>query len=564
MKKTIKRVTSVFLVTILLITSLTSVLAIEPTNEDVLPPAPANITTATESALISTADGQSLSITSALAYIYADTHSNGSFQFTGSQLIQNGACNAVNGITKNTAYSKIDLENIIDSFVLPDYTQNVINSIGTNFTNISSEIVTTPNISGNIKSEDNLAIKSNSMNAADYIVAKNNISITASSLRTNVDKPVFIVSEQGNVNITGSYADINGVIYAPNGTVTVNSSSFSLNGKIIAKNIIFQTTSISIKNNQSYFKKNISCEPTLELLSYDKNNLEFRLNNPNSSLNFFLQSRYIELPFEVVAELSSSNLSVKTPETAGIYSYTAVASIDDENAVNSNVITIAVTDNGVFPIGKDSDNDYLDDTTEAKVGTDKLNSDTDKDGLIDGLEYYYYSSDPKKADTDGDGLTDFQEVAYTYTSPVKADTDDNGTKDPDEDNDKDGLSNLEEVTLGTSLNSSDTDNDGLIDGDEVNKYKTDPLLFDTDGDSIGDSDEIKLGLNPLTKYTKDGILDTDVIFEQEISTEVLKNINTADNSFDLSVKINSTGYADSNLIAAESGYYTVMAEHTRL
>ena len=43
---------------------------------------------------------------------------------------------------------------------------------------------------------------------------------------------------------------------------------------------------------------------------------------------------------------------------------------------------------------------------------------------------------------------------------------------------------------------ADTDNDGIIDGIEVNTG-TDPLNFDTDGDSVSDGLERELGLNPL-------------------------------------------------------------------
>jgi predicted ferric reductase len=45
----------------------------------------------------------------------------------------------------------------------------------------------------------------------------------------------------------------------------------------------------------------------------------------------------------------------------------------------------------------------------------------------------------------------------------------------------------------------DTDVDGLSDEAEVKIYKTDPLVFDTDGDTRGDGDEILDGTDPLDK-----------------------------------------------------------------
>lgn len=68
------------------------------------------------------------------------------------------------------------------------------------------------------------------------------------------------------------------------------------------------------------------------------------------------------------------------------------------------------------------------------------------------------------------------------------------------DTDGDGLDDGEEVTLGTDLNDSDSDNDGLSDGAEVNTYGTDPLLADTDGDLVSDGIEISVGTDPLNPF----------------------------------------------------------------
>src|ERR1019366_5361561 len=48
-----------------------------------------------------------------------------------------------------------------------------------------------------------------------------------------------------------------------------------------------------------------------------------------------------------------------------------------------------------------------------------------------------------------------------------------------------------------------TDVDGLTDGDEVNKYHTNPLLADTDGDLIPDGVEVQTGTNPLDRNSYD-------------------------------------------------------------
>ncbi len=45
----------------------------------------------------------------------------------------------------------------------------------------------------------------------------------------------------------------------------------------------------------------------------------------------------------------------------------------------------------------------------------------------------------------------------------------------------------------------DTDGDGLIDGEEVNTYKTNPNKADTDGDGFSDGTEVRSKHDPLKK-----------------------------------------------------------------
>ncbi|MDO9509920.1 MAG: hypothetical protein Q7J14_01365, partial [Candidatus Magasanikbacteria bacterium] len=65
------------------------------------------------------------------------------------------------------------------------------------------------------------------------------------------------------------------------------------------------------------------------------------------------------------------------------------------------------------------------------------------------------------------------------------------------DTDKDGLDDVREKEIGTDPKVSDSDKDGLIDGDEVIIWKTNPLNSDTDGDSYLDGEEVKNGYSPL-------------------------------------------------------------------
>jgi len=64
------------------------------------------------------------------------------------------------------------------------------------------------------------------------------------------------------------------------------------------------------------------------------------------------------------------------------------------------------------------------------------------------------------------------------------------------DTDGDGLSDDDEMSLGTSALEVDTDQDGLSDREEIKVYKTDPLNSDTDGDGYLDGSEVQAGYNP--------------------------------------------------------------------
>ncbi len=122
--------------------------------------------------------------------------------------------------------------------------------------------------------------------------------------------------------------------------------------------------------------------------------------------------------------------------------------------------------------------------------------DPDEDGLVNYLEESY-GTDPEKADTDEDGLSDALEKFITYTDPVKYSTADDDISDGDRDTDGDGLTNLQELEIGTDPGSSDTDGDGLTDGKEHLTHKTDPKNADTDGDHAWDKWELDNGWDPL-------------------------------------------------------------------
>lgn len=83
------------------------------------------------------------------------------------------------------------------------------------------------------------------------------------------------------------------------------------------------------------------------------------------------------------------------------------------------------------------------------------------------------------------------------------------------DSDSDGISDAEELQLGTDPKNPDTDGDGLTDGEEVKKYHTDPLNPDTDYDALTDGAEVyNHKTDPLARDTdKGGVADGHEVIE---------------------------------------------------
>lgn len=90
-------------------------------------------------------------------------------------------------------------------------------------------------------------------------------------------------------------------------------------------------------------------------------------------------------------------------------------------------------------------------------------------------------------DTDLDGVRDSIEASLGLSTSDN-DSDNDGILDGEEDLDGDGLSVLAEEVLGTSGINSDTDQDGISDGEELRRGSS-PLNQDTDGDGLLDGED---------------------------------------------------------------------------
>jgi hypothetical protein len=149
----------------------------------------------------------------------------------------------------------------------------------------------------------------------------------------------------------------------------------------------------------------------------------------------------------------------------------------------------------------DSDGDTLPDPWEIDAFGNLAQTaagDPDLDGLPNSGEFAS-NTDPNDSDTDDDGLSDGAEVNTHHTDPLKADTDGDGLTDAAEIN-----------THLTDPLKADSDNDRLSDGDEIIVHHTNPLKADTDDDGVNDFDELRLLTDPtksqsISKTTSVGI-----------------------------------------------------------
>lgn len=196
-------------------------------------------------------------------------------------------------------------------------------------------------------------------------------------------------------------------------------------------------------------------------------------------------------------------------------------------AVVSGVIEAASPVAATPEANSDEDADGLLLVDEQQWNTDPTRPDTDGDGVLDGDEVNLFGSNPLIDDTDGDGIDDGAEVAAggdplnaepavvataepvapvdapveeavapvdvpvdapVDTAPVAEEpvVDGSGALDSD----GDGLPDDIEYAVGTDPYVIDTDGDDLGDGDEVNIYATGQLNPDSDGDGVLDGQEV--------------------------------------------------------------------------
>jgi len=143
------------------------------------------------------------------------------------------------------------------------------------------------------------------------------------------------------------------------------------------------------------------------------------------------------------------------------------------------------------------------------------------------------------ADSDFDTISDYDEWLLG-SNPQSVDTDEDGVLDPDElrlglniihfDSDLDTLDDGTELSFGSNPLNPDTDGDGLLDPLEL-QLGTDPRSNDTDHDGASDKEEYDAGTNPLSPDS-----DNDFIFD---GTELVLGTNPWSNDTDNDMLLDS-------------------------
>ena len=385
------------------------------------------------------------------------------------------------------------------------------------------------------------------INLNTQVKAQEDILLMGNVLNTNES---IIASETGDIIIDSMNVNLSGLIYAPEGNVSINAQNVNMNNIII----IAQTITIEALNvNANY---NSSMADFIGTEGEQEQDDDF---DPDLPLQLYAFGEY--LPDD-----NSIDITWETTVPKGIFDI----QISNDNETYTTIDTVADVSEYNYSITETLDTIYfkiLQTTYYGETATSipflavKTDSgyevellDTDGDGLADIFENMY-GTDIDNPDTDGDGLTDGQEVYLTDTDPLVYNSFDENLSDADADCDGDGISNIEEILLGTDPLSVDTDGDGLSDWDEINTYNTDPLNPDTDGDGLLDGDELLIGLDPTDPETY-GIPDAEYTLEQSIpaDSDAFSRINTEDSPYKLSMDITAAGYVEGNIVANETPY----------
>lgn len=437
----------------------------------------------------------------------------------------------INGsITENAQEEAKVFFNKIDSKYFSSYVDTYFEDYFLEDSNISINIP--------IEAEGDISLIGN-INITSGLKALNDVRLTGNVKNTQNSA---ICAKTGDIVIDTDNVNLNGLVYAPNGCVDITAKNLNINSVIIIADKISITCPNLNANYDTQLAGFIGNDPEIDvdlevaaLADYieNDNSLKIYWNTTVPKGNFDIKISDDNVNYQSIGTVTDTSTFTYSIQETFAKKYIKVIETTYYGETYETVPFTVVRDKDSYAVHVlDSDDDKLPDIYELKIGTD-----------------------PYNADTDNDGLTDYQEYIFTQTDPLVYDSVIKDVADADIDSDKDGLSNIDEITRGTYPWSSDSDEDGITDYNEIKIYFTDPLNADSDKDGIEDGSEVKLGLDPNNAATH-GVPDGECVVPQHISADssVLSSINTTESPYELSIDINTNGDAEKELTVDYSSY----------
>ena len=402
--KLLKRVSSLVLSAVLLITSAPTIVRASEKTEDVYPYMIYAGASYDESLLINAENlcmnGNLASAGTLDAYVEYNFNHNGS---------------AYEDVTdgRRYLYNLIDREFFASSDVCEEDYEKVDNNI-----NLNKSLT----VKGDVKLDGNVSLNKS-------VKAYRDIDISGENLNAN---NICIEAKYGDITIDARNLSITGLIYAPFGNLSITAENLNLNNCIvIAESVKLNGKTVNINYNHNIAKL---IGNTNELLDIPESEWQFMDDEDGDGYPDFLMdednwalmndSDNDGLPDSIEDAIGTDKNLVDTDGDGLDDCYEVIRSFTDPLNVDSD-------DNGISDFLEDYDEDGLTIGEERKIGTDPIEADTDEDTILDGIEVKDNHTNPLKKDTDEDGLDDDDEIVCG-TDPLNPDTNGNGVLDGDE------------------------------------------------------------------------------------------------------------------------------------
>ncbi|MDO5155996.1 MAG: hypothetical protein Q4D51_08520 [Eubacteriales bacterium] len=181
------------------------------------------------------------------SYFDADLYSYGDITCSGTSVSVDGAMRTSGCMNQWCGtFDVTECEENVEAVTLPDLKEMIVSkseewSEQEYYLNVNNEEV----YEGFMRSHGGLQISGTHFHGDCYMMAKDAIQYSVDTLNADGGR-IVLLSENGDINISGSKIVINGILAAPNGTVRINADEVTINGRIYAKGIELSGTSFNL------------------------------------------------------------------------------------------------------------------------------------------------------------------------------------------------------------------------------------------------------------------------------------------------------------------------------